>query len=60
MCASWIIGVFSDGIFIIQSQSSSILDFLIPVKPTTFNPIFFASLIDLIIFFDFPEVEIAI
>ena len=60
MWDSWIIGVLFEGTFKDILHKLSISEGLLPVKPMVRTPILLAVLIDLIIFFEFPEVEIAI
>ena len=54
------IGVISDGTFITQSHRVSISQGFMPVNPITFSPRALAHSIDFIIFFELPDVEIAI
>jgi len=55
----WISAGLSEGAFIIKSQSSIILFFFAPVKPTVLSPICFEYSNAFIMFSLLPEVEIA-
>ena len=59
MCDSCIMEVLDEGTFIEISHSLSSLFWSLPVSPTMIKPLFFASSTDLIIFVEFPDVEIA-